>query len=125
MKIIPTIIAGMAALPLLAQEAQPTPDTQEPTPPAMKCNKCGNPMAGECPRAAVAATLGFQKGFLMGFEAGFGQAAALMLPGNAQNSPCCKEGKCGPRGGHGKPNRPAPQPRQQEPGQEPPAEPAA
>lgn len=94
MKIIP-IIATLAALPLLAQ--QPAQDTTTPPPATVKCSQCGSDTAGQCPQAALAAAVGFQKGFLMGFEAGLDQAAAGMTP-----PPCgtCNKSPRGPQHPH-------------------------
>ena len=88
MKMMFTLIAALAALPLTAQD-QPTEQQNAPV-------TCSCPQTQQennepkCPEAGMAAAFGFQKGFHMGFEAGFAEAVQLM---QASQSGCCKAGK--------------------------------
>lgn len=116
---IASILATVAALPLIAQEPAATPEpTTAPT--TVKCPKCGNDAQGQCPQAALAAAIGFQQGFQMGFGSGFDQAVQMMKAGCSS----CREGGNPHHGRPGKPQRPGmqqvmPQPQQAQPAVQP------
>ena len=107
MKSIITIIAALAALPLNAQEQAPADRPQ-----AIQCS-CPRQQQSEespgCPQAAMAAAFGFQRGYHMGFEAGF--AEALHIIAQKAGGACKACGRPGKDCKHGRPD--APMPRQQ------------
>lgn len=104
-KQILSLIAALAAFPLVAQEAA--------TPAEAPCGNCSQDAAAQCPQAAAAAAMGFQQGFRLGFETGFNQAVRLMK-GSACGA-ACPGGQGGapkrPHAGHGqRPQQAAPRP---------------
>lgn len=125
MKII-TIITALAALPLMAQEPAPATAPQQPMPCSCPRQQCD--AAPKCPQAAMAAAFGFQRGYHMGFEAGFAEAIHISQKAGNCGKGCGRPGK---EGKHGRPEGPRPTPPQQQqqsdtaPTPQPPAAPAS
>lgn len=100
MKMI-AIIAALATGPLMAQD-QPA---EQPAPESMcSCQQQQDSAEPKCPEAGMAAAFGFQKGYHMGFEAGFAEAIHLVRKASCTGG--CKggkHGKCDKRGMHDAP----------------------
>ena len=118
MKTIP-LIAMWAALPLMAQEQ---PAAEQPAPACACAQQSAADTEPDCPQAAMAACFGFQKGFHMGFEAGFAKALHVMRNADCRK-PCCQGDKPGKM--HRQGPRPEPAPAQNPATPPAPAEPPA